>query len=234
MPKPRRKPAAASQPAVKCPKCGLAQPVEPVTVIQPQDAAFAALMRGTLNVHACGGCGVKFHLETTLIFRDAARRAIVVLIPADSAEERLTAEKNLDAVLQRALSLPDGREDAELRHLLVCRLTFTRRDMIEKIALLLNGLDDRLVEFVKFQLFRNKKHDLDPVRQQLLYDFSSPEKQHIAFVVFDRESGKASAALHVPMDAYRELASALVTSDDLKQEIAELFPGHIVTVDLLL
>lgn len=232
MPKARKKAAAA--PRLKCPKCGTPQQVAPVGVIEPGTPAFEALMRGTLNVHSCSACAVKFHLETTLIYRDPIHRAAVVLIPADSEEERSMAAKNVDAVLREALVATDATAAGEAAPAFVCRLTFTRRDMIEKIALLVNSLDDRCIEFIKYQLFRNKKQDLDPVRQQLLYDFSNPQKQHIAFVVFDRESGSPTAALHVPMDAYRELATALLTGDDLKQELAELFPGNVVSVDSLM
>lgn len=232
---PRRRKASGD--GLGCPKCGAAQDLKPVTIIRPGEPALAALFNGSLNVCTCSACGVKFHLEATLVYRDDHREAVVVLVPADGEEERALAETQMTAIITTTFAgsgEPAANADIEHPGPRICRLTFSRRDMIEKIALLTNCLDDRLVEFMKYQLFRNRRPELDPVRNQLLYDFSPQEKQNLGFVLFDRESGKATTGLHVPMDMYRELAAALLGSEDMKSELAELFPGYVVSADRIL
>jgi hypothetical protein len=108
------------------------------------------------------------------------------------------------------------------------RLVRVRAELVEKIAILRAGLDDRLVEFVKYQFFLRREQALDPQRKELYYDFSATGKEKLAFVVFDRMSGKAESAAHLPMDVYRELAAAFLTSDDLQEELQKLFPGYVV------
>jgi hypothetical protein len=115
-----------------------------------------------------------------------------------------------------------------------CRLATNRRAFIEKIALHLNGLDDRVVEYVKYQIFRRPDGNIDPLQHELLYDFSSQTAGQLAFIVYLRKTGAPTAAAHLPMDVYHEVADVFGAGAGSESELDRLFPGAYVSVDRLL
>jgi hypothetical protein len=56
----------------------------------------------------------------------------------------------------------------------------------------------------------------------------------VAFLVFDRETGAASAAAHYPRPVYDDLASLLSVPGRRPTELDQLFPGFYVSVERLL
>lgn len=212
---------------VTCPHCGEQQTVETVTVLRPGDAAVQELFEGELNSVTCDSCGTGFLLDTPLVYRDDEARWLIYFIPLDDATQWEQAEKQM-ATLSESIFDADAIDPPE------CRLTLTRRAFVEKISLLQHRLDDRLVEYIKYQLYRAPDSSIDPIRGELLYDFSSHESDQLAFVVFDRESGQAIAATHIDYDLYEALAAESAGEEGIGDEMDELFPGYYVSVDRLL
>jgi hypothetical protein len=216
---------------VECPKCQAPQEVEPVTVLQPGAKALKELFRGALNRVTCSGCGTVFILDVPILYRDDAARFLVYLLTSVDPKNWAEGEKQMQQVTAKVFSQEKGLQPP------TCRLVTDRSALIEKIALHERGLDDRIVEYVKYQLFSNPSQEnrLDPVRQRLLFDFSAdPEGPNLAFIVFDRESGRATAGAHIPTEVYREVAEAFTTSLKMREELEALFPGYYVSVERLL
>lgn len=213
---------------VDCPHCGAPQSVTPVTVIRPADATLQDLYHGTLNRVSCDQCGMKFLLDTPVLFRDDEARVLIYYVPMSDPRQWAAAEASMQDVTRQVFAAEPGVEAPE------CRLTLTRNTFIEKISLHLHRLEDRLVEYVKYQLYNNSDGKIDPVRHELLYDFSVCDEQKLPFLVFDRESGRATAATHLPMDVYCELADTFLADNGLKEELEQLFPGSYVSTERLL
>jgi hypothetical protein len=216
---------AADPRQARCPNCRLLNQVAPVTRLGPDEPGLQELFAGTLNRIVCAACKTTFRVDVPVLFRDEERHTLIFLPAADEAGVPLTpeeAETHLAAILRQLPAAAAGRGAP------TCRLVLSHRQLVEKIAMLRQNLDDRLVEFVKYQLYLRRERDLDPVRKELFYDFSAPEADRLAFIVFDRESGKPCAAAHIALDVYRDLASAFLSSDELQAELARLFPGHYV------
>lgn len=214
---------AAAQ-SVECPKCGAPQDVAPVTVLRPGDKALGPLFNGTLNRFSCTRCGAAIRVDVPLLYRDdAGRRVIYFLPPGESGPvPQKQAEEQVEAVLTAVFgAAADGARPE-------CRLALAKAEFIEKVALSRAHLDDRLVEFIKYQLYSRRPEELDPARKELLYDFSNASKDKLGFIIFNREMGQAETAIHVPMAVYRELASAFLNSADPQDELRKLFPGHVV------
>jgi len=254
----RKAPPAAAAPAagileLTCPKCGAAQPGAKVTtVLRPADeAGLAALLKGTLNVFTCVKCGTPFRLDSPVLYRDDARRALIYWAPNETQETLDKAEKQVAELLKALMPAAaveaeetdnteetDGTEEAAetagVAPDVTCRLTLTRGQFIEKVMLWRNELDDRVVEYIKFQLFQNPQGHLDPVRTELFYDFSQPDPANLSFLVIDRESGQAAAGTHVPMELYAEAAATFLSDTALRAELDKLFPGYHVSVSRLL
>ncbi len=214
---------------VECPKCDTPREVLPVTVLRPGDEALAILFAGKLNVVACAHCGASFSLDVPVLFRDDETRHLIYFLPLDNPDKWRDAEKQMGELTGKVFADEPDLDPP------TCRLTFRRSDFIEKIAILLRDLDDRVVEYIKYQLLHHpgEGFDLDPVRQRLLFDFSREEDENLAFLVYDRETNQPTARTHLPMDTYREIADMLLGNKSLEQELSQLFPGAYVSVERL-
>ena len=209
---------------VRCPQCGEVQTVTPVSVLRPQEKSVALLFKGTLNRFACEECGAAIKVDVPLLYRDDRRRLIAYFVPP--GESGPVPEKEAEAQVEAVMQAVFGAAESKMRP--ECRLALRKAEFIEKIALFRARLDDRLVEFIKYQLHSRSPQALDPARVELLYDFSNSAKDRLGFIIFNRETARAESAMHVPMDVYRELAVAFQSSADLQDELRKLFPGHIV------
>ena len=114
------------------------------------------------------------------------------------------------------------------------RLVFTRPDFIEKIALHQQGLDDRLVEYAKYQLFNGGAEGITPQRHRLLFDFTQKDAGLLTFIIYDRKTGRPIRVLQVPMEEFQHLSQEIQDNDDLRAELDRCFPGCRVDIDMLL
>jgi hypothetical protein len=219
---------SSSQESVCCPQCTTRFETELVRVLQPGDPAFEQLFAGSLNRAKCPGCGTVFQVDVEqLIFKDPETPYILVQTapPEESEIDNLEEEIDClatDAAYQQGLERP------------MVRLVFNREEFLEKIFLHYRGLDDRLVEYAKFQLFQTiGDDDLMPTQHRLLYDFSNSDEEKMQFIVFDRESAKASAYLHLPMADFLNMAKEFEQNENLQLELEQVFPSCVVHVDRL-
>ncbi|HPY89616.1 MAG TPA: CpXC domain-containing protein [Lentisphaeria bacterium] len=213
---------------VECPRCGKAITVEVVSSLRPGDKHLAALMSGTLNRATCPGCKVEFLVETSLVYLDGQTSFIVYLLepPEDGDTEAL--EHEVDCMATEVFS----QENLERPQV---RLTFTYPDFLEKIKLHSLGYDDRLIEYAKYQLFRNISEELlSKFQHKLLLDFSNRDKDKLIFLVYDRETNKPLSAVHVPMEDFRTLEREFAANLTMQQELDAIFPTCHVSADRLL
>jgi hypothetical protein len=213
--------------SVLCPACGGETDADIKSLVTPQSAELKALLDGELNRVTCQECGTPFVVATPLLYRDDVDQFFVYYIPLEDRSSWREVEARVGEICDRAFAelAPDERP--------VCRLTFHRRNFIEKIAAREAGLDDRLLEYVKYQLYNRPVEPIDQIRCELLYDFSNADESKIVFILFDRETGEATAAAHLPMDTYGELDDALQGDKPLEDELEKLFPGPYVSVERL-
>jgi len=213
---------------VACPKCEHGFNV-PVTVsLRPDEPALQQLVSGRLNRVTCPECETEFLVNDPIVFRDDEKRFLVFFLPVEDTQNWRDAERQMTELAQSLFGADLPAVGAEFR------LALTRRAFIEKIYLHAQDLDDRLVEYVKYQLQQRDGEKLDPIRKELLYDFSNADPNRLAFIVFDRESGRAAAGAYIPMDVYRELAETFFEPESqLQRELKQLFPGYYVSVDRL-
>lgn len=216
-----------SQQAV-CPSCDARQAVEPVNVITPASPELQALFKGDLNRIVCDECGTEFRLPTPVLYRYDEDRQLIYYVPLEKREGWYEAEQEMEKITRSIFQADDNAAVPG------CRLTLTRRGFIEKIALLLAGRDDRIIEYIKYQLFQRPDSEIDPVRTELLYDFSNQDPNKLAFILFDRETGQPNAATHVPAELYDELVETFLDDEEMQEELDALFSGYFVNVEKLL
>jgi hypothetical protein len=212
---------------VRCPACHAEVEVALTYSIEPGTQDFKRLFEGKLNQANCASCSTGFAVSTPLVYRDDAGGLLVYQMPLDD-------QSSWQDVEQQVEELADGifkDLDEELKP--DCRVTFHRRNFIEKIASFAAGLDDRLLEYIKYQLYNREDEPVDRVRYELLLDFSHGDEQRLVFLLFNRETGDASNAAYIPMATYEDLEDAFQNDTGLAEELDRLFPGAYVSVERL-
>ncbi len=216
---------------IDCPKCEQPVHATPETVLRPGEPAVLQLFQGELNNIVCPSCGAKFFLDVPLLYRDDPKHFLIYFMPLSNPQEWQKAEEEMAVVIEHifaelleedGIALPD------------CRLAVTRKSFIEKIALHMDDLDDLIVEYIKYQLYQNEEEQIDPIRHELLYDFSQKIPDALPLIVFDRENGQACASMHISLELYQEIKDAVNNDEVLQEELNSLFPGYFVSVERLL
>lgn len=205
-----------------CPQCRTELEIEPIAMISPKSEELTALLKGTLNCFECSQCQHKLFFDGLLRYYNEAAGYLVWYVPYKTGENEADIEAGVKQMLDQQFSALPENERPE------CRLTFTLPEFIEKIMLHQNGFDDRLVEFIKYQLYQHPKHEVEIDNYQLLYDYSNTDDEKLMFVIFDRSLGKPHAHTHLEMSAYREIAEIYVDTDEGYEELRKIFPGLCV------
>ena len=221
---------------VACPKCGTLNEIVAISVVRPGDPALLQLFKGTLNRVVCSACRTVSLVDVPLFYRDDSEGYFVYFIPgADlrDAAKCADAERTMQEIIN-GFTGEGAATKGEVGRRGEYRLALTRKSFIEKISLHTNHIDDRIVEYIKYQLLNRRGSRIDPIRSELLYDFSTQDEERLPFIVFDRETGRATAGAHVPMGLYRELADMVTSDDDFDEELRRLFPTYHVSVERLL
>jgi hypothetical protein len=214
---------------IPCPRCGAEVKADIVSVIVPDDAkTMGALFAGRLNCPLCPSCKQRFAVSTPLVYRDVERACIITQMEAPEDGNTLEMEQELDC-LATDMAVEQGIARPFVR------LTTSRPDFLEKISLFQAGLDDRLIEYAKSQLFRNiDESRLSIRRHRLLYDFTNRDESKLIFFVYDKEVERNVTAVHVPMEDFRTLEREFAASDELRIELDSLFPSCVVSVERLI
>jgi len=181
--------------AIACPRCG---DVNPTTIWTSINADInpdlkQELLDGTFFSHDCSRCHYRFEVAQPLLYHDMRRTTLVHLVFPGEAPPSLTGVRML-------LSQSPG-----LNYKL--RLVGTVSDLVEKIAILDDSLDDRLVEAFKFALAEKLKSRGLEVRS-LRYLRKAPSAASKALFLVEEPDG--TQEITVPFrKAYDDLRSAL-------------------------
>ena len=211
-----------------CPHCSTHFEFEPVTVLTPDSEHLPKLLHGTLNCVACPKCQATLNVPVQLIYRDHRRPFMVV-----QTAHPLSEEEEAALALKLDESATEAAQSEGLQRPIV-RLVFSRPDFIEKIALHQQGLDDRIVEYAKYQLFNGGAEGITPQRHRLLFDFTQKNAGRLTFIIYDRKTGRPIRVLQVPMEEFQQLVTEIQNNAELQAELDHCFPGCQVDIDMLL
>lgn len=214
---------------IACPRCHCSQAVELYDAINvgEQPTLREELMANRLNVVACVACGFQFRVDKPLLYHDPARGFLIWLQPAserdaDAAEREF---RETSARLQRAL--PASARPPAL-HLVLDRI-----ELVERIFLLEAGLDPRLIEYIKHNIYTKNISRLNPAQKRLLFDAQDSDAENLVFVVQDIASRKLETVIHYRREAYQALAE-MFDDDAQTAQLLDLFPGPYFSARRLL
>lgn len=211
-----------------CPKCEVETSFAPVTVLTDlQTDDLKSLFAGRLNTVHCDACETDFLYETPILYRDDAGRWMVYYLPPTIIERLDDAVVHVEEIYDMVFNDFSSEERPG------CRLVTKRNALIEKIAIHQRQLDDRIIEYIKYQLYQNCD-DLDPIRHELLFDFGNMTETELMFLAFDRDTGKPTYSMAFPVADYESLSTYFLSSEKMQHELERMFRRHFIQVDDLI
>ena len=212
---------------ILCPECDAYVDFEPVTTVYPGSENLRLLAEGKLNVVTCDACSTQFRYSGSLVYRNDERRYLICYLPLvkdQRLEDAVGVMESMSASVFAELS-DDERP--------TCRLVTEQSHFIEKIFLVEEDLDDRLIEYVKFMLYQNAT-ELKPEKHELLYDFTADNSEVLNFIAFDRKTREPDYGMEFDLEDFTELEKHYDEDEQSRDRLNSLFAPYIVSVDRLL
>lgn len=202
---------------IKCPECGSTQTVElfdRVNVAQRPDLR-QAILENNFNMVDCQGCDSSFRVEMPLLYEDLNKGIIIHWIPPSkrSRDDLLDEfEKAADSLREQA---PEGAEIPRLQ------LVFSRVELVERIFLLEEKLDERVVEYIKYVLYARNPEKIPAAQKLLLLNTNDSTDEELCFLVMDFASGEFEDIVRYKRAWYNKQVERFNQNDS---ELYDLFP----------
>lgn len=214
--------------SISCPKCHQELQVELYEAVNTglDPILRDGVLRNQLNQVVCEQCEASFRVDKPLLYNDPSRRIMIYLVPlrqksiAAGQEEFAQCLRQMSGLLPQDLEVPD------------VHLVFSQVELVERIFLLEAGLDERVVEYVKYLIYSRNLGKLNPAQKILLFNAEDSTAEQLCFVVQDAQTRHLEALLHFERKAYTALCE-LFDTDEHTANLLEMFPGPYVSARAL-
>lgn len=206
---------------IACPFCGREQGVElwDSIHVDEEPELREALMLNRINRVECAGCGKPFRIDKPLVYHDRGNGVFIHLDPLTGGRTLADAEDTFRQGMEKLNQLlPPDMPPPEVH------LVLDWSELIERIFLVEEGLDARLVEHIKYMMHRQNEDRLPASRKRLLFNAQDSTDEQLCFVVQDLESKKLEAVLNFARADYEALVNVFDSGDQLAL-LMEQFPG---------
>jgi len=207
--------------SIRCPQCGHEQNVElydSINVSQ-QPELKNLLFENRLNRVECEDCDANFRIDKPLLYHDPDRNILIHWMPdnAISRDEILDEfDKSMEELRE---ALPDGMEPPRVR------LVFERVELVELIFIVEAGMEERVVEYIKYTVHSQNMKRLAPEKKQMLLNVQDSTADELLFAIRDVETSELEEVLRYSREAYRGVRKMYKDNPD---EFIELFPGPYI------
>ncbi len=213
---------------IKCPSCGIQQDVElyeAVNVATDSDLK-QALLENRLNRVDCTDCDSSFRVDMPLLYSDPKHNLLIHWIPETEALTKEQIIEDFDQSLEQinAMLPPDITAPS-------VRLVLTRVELVELIFMIEAGLNERVVEYVKYSIHTRNMDRMDPNKHQLLLNVQDSTEEELFFVMQDVETHKLGKELRYGRAAYQSMCELY---NESPEEFIEMFPGPFINARNLL
>lgn len=207
--------------SISCPLCGHPQTVELWEAINIQDdpGLRDALIGNQINVVECEACHKQFRVDKNLVYVDPDQDIMVHLEPPvngrtleDISNSFVDAIQTLQRQLPKDITPPD------------VHLVIEWPELLERIFILEEGLDVRIVEHIKYMMHQQNPAQLPADKKRLLFDAQDSSGDQLCFVVQDLETRRLESMLHFSRADYEGLLNVF-DGDDQTALLLEQFPG---------
>lgn len=215
--------------SINCPRCRKAMEVELYESINVKTSPDLKqqLMMNQVNAVTCPDCGLQFRVDKPLLYSDPANRLLIYWFPHREENFEDGEERFAEWLREMGTVMPDGVRAPDVH------LVFTRTELIERIFLKEAGLDERIVEYIKYMIYSKNTARLDPATKILLFNAQDSTEDDLCFVVQDAGTRQFEAMLKYGRDTYRALQETF-GSEEKSADLLELFPGPYISARALL
>ena len=214
---------------ITCPFCGTHQEIRLVEVLNAQSdpSLKEDLMRNKLNRVTCTDCGNNFRVDLPLLYTDSKLDIMIHWVPENDSASREQILEEFDEVIEHINS------DSSLKGSTPnVRLVTTRVELVELIYLMEAGMNQRIVEYIKYNIFTRNQEKIDPKIHRLLLNVEDSTVDELFFVTQNVEDQKLGQVLRYGRSAYDSLVDLF--SED-SEEFMDMFPGPCISArDLIL
>lgn len=212
---------------IQCPQCGHDQEVElyDAVHVSEQPDLKNALFENRLNRVVCEACDANFRIDKPLLYHDADRNILIHWMP-DAACSRDEILDEFDASIEELQSSLPGDMDPPR-----VRLVFTRVELVELVFMIEAGMDERVVEYVKYTIHSQNMNRIPPDKKQLLLNVQDSTSEELLFAVQNVETFELEEVLRYPRESYRSIQKSY---KDKPEDLMELFPGPYISARAVL
>lgn len=207
--------------SIRCPQCGHEKSVElydSINVSQQPELKLA-LFENRLNRVICEDCEASFRIDKPLLYHDPDRNILIHWMP-DNAISRDEILDEFDKSMEELrAAFPEGMEPPRVR------LVFERVELVELIFLVEAGMEERVVEYIKYTVHSQNMKRLAPENKQLLLNVQDSTTDDLLFAVRDVQTSELEEVLRYSREAYRGVRKMYKDNPD---EFIELFPGPYI------
>lgn len=213
-----------SQHDIACPTCGAEQRVELIDTLSVDEhpEGRTALLKGEINRVTCPKCGGLFRIDKPMTYRDKENEIFILYDPLVAGRTLPDVEKTFQEgqklfreVWPAGVALPE------------MNLVVEWTELVERVLLLEEGLDVRIVEHIKYMMYQQHPGQIPAASKNLVFDEPDSTDEQLCFVVQDRHSHKLEKQFFVARSDYE----ALLNVFDLNANwnlLVEQFPGPYI------
>ncbi len=213
---------------ITCPSCGTQQDVQlyDAITVDAEPQLKDALMHNQLNRVDCADCELSFRVDLPMLYNDPANKILIHWIPENEETPREQVLEEFDRAMEHMNSLlPDDVEVPSVR------LVLTRVELVELIFLIEAGLNQRVVEYVKYSIYTRNLEKIDPHKVRLLLNVQDSPEEELCFVQQNVQTLELGGILRYGRAAYESLCELFEETPD---EFLDMFPGPCISARNLL
>ncbi len=213
---------------ITCPSCGVQQEVElHETLNAATDPELKqALLENRLNRVACIDCNATFRVDMPLLYSDPDHNILIHWIP----ETKTLSREQIIADFDESLEQINGILPADIKTPSV-RLVLTRVELVELIFMIEAGMNQRVVEYVKYSIYTRNLEIVDPIKYRLLLNVQDSTDEELLFAMQNIETQELDKVLRYGRAAYDSMCELYKESPD---EFIDMFPGPCISARNLL
>jgi len=183
-------------------------------------------MQNQLNRVECSDCEANFRVDLPLLYNDPKNDILIHWIPESAELTRDQILEDFDKSMEEMGSMVP--EDVTLPSV---RLVLSRVELVELIFLIEAGMNQRVIEYVKYSIFSRNMEKVDPEQHRLLLNVQDSTDEELCVVMQDVEDQTLGQVLRYGRAAYVSMCELY---DESPEEFIEMFPGPCISARHLL
>lgn len=213
---------------ISCPSCGVQQDVDLYDAInvETEPELKDALMLNQLNRVECPDCELSYRVDLPLLYNDPQNKILIYWVPENEETNREDILEEFDRSMEQMNEMLPADSDMP-----TVRLVTSRVELVELIFMIEAGLNQRVVEYVKYSIFTRNIESVDPHTFRLLLNVQDSTDEEFCFVRQDAKSQQLGELLRYSRTSYQSMSELYEESPD---EFLDMFPGPCISARNLL